>query len=213
MGIATTSTQKIEVRVSLNWNAISAAATVIQTLVVVTGVIIALWQLREALTERKMTAFIRLMDELERGSITQTRRFFATHQHEISKVVESGNLQVLDKFIKRKTRGYEELSMNRIQEDLYALEHVAMLCLYGMVPARLEQIYFTTIVASAWPNIECIVLLQRKKFGVVYLQHLEALYRLYTSGAVYQDSYNRARRQEAQRLLQASKEFVLKRRA
>jgi hypothetical protein len=204
--------RQIEVSVSANWAAISAVATAVQALVVIVGAALALWQLRESLTARQMAGFLRLIDELERGSVQQTRRFFATYRRDVCKVTESGSVQILDKFLRRKTRRWQQpLSLSKVRDDFSALEHVAMLCLHGMLPVRLERTYFTTIVAITWPNIECVVLLLRKERGLPYLQHFEALYRLYTSGAIYQRNYTRARKREAQRLLLVSKSVVVKR--
>jgi len=196
--------------VSLNWNEISAIATAVQALVVIAGATLALWQLREALTARQMTGFLRLIDELEQGTVQQTRRFFNAHRQDICKVAESGNLGELDEFLIRNTRRSQEpLSLGKVRDDFTRLEYTSMLCLNGMLPVRLERTYFATVVALTWPDIECVVLLLRRERGLQYLQHFETLYRLYTSGVIYRRGYSRVRKREARRMLFASKSVVV----
>jgi hypothetical protein len=198
---------------SPNWNEISAIATAAQTLIVIVGAAFALWQLREASTARQMAGFLRLMDELEQGTVQQTRRFFSSYQRDVSRIASIENLQALDKFLTRTTRRWPQpLSLGRVRDDLARLEYTAMLCLHGMLPLKLERTYFTTVVTLTWPDIESVVLLLRRQRGLQYLQHFEALYRLYTSGTIYQHGYARARKREVRRLLLVSKSVVVKNR-
>jgi hypothetical protein len=192
-----------------SWNEITAIATGVQALVVIVGSALALWQLRLALTARQMGGFLRLIDELEQGTVQETRRFFSAHQGDVRRIAQSGSIETLDKFIRRNTRkSKQQLSMSTVRDDFTRLEYAAMLCLNGMLPLKLERTYFTTVVALTWPDIQSTVLLLRKTRGNQYLQHFEALYLLYTSGAVYRRNYTRLRKREAQRLLLASRSIV-----
>jgi hypothetical protein len=192
-----------------SWNEITAIATGVQALVVIVGSALALWQLRLALTARQMGGFLRLIDELEQGTVQETRRFFSAHQGDVRRIAQSGSIETLDRFIRRNTRkSKQQLSMSTVRDDFTRLEYAAMLCLNGMLPLKLERTYFTTVVALTWPDIQSTVLLLRKTRGNQYLQHFEALYLLYTSGAVYRRNYTRLRKREAQRLLLASRSIV-----
>jgi hypothetical protein len=194
----------------MNWNEVSAISTAVQTLVVIAAAALALWQLREVLADRRMAGFLRLMDELESGTVQQTRRFFNSYQANVRQIAEAGNLQDLDKFITRKTRRWEQpLSLGRVRDDLTKLEYTAMLCLHGMLPIKLERTYFTTVVVLTWPYIEPVILMLRRDRGVQYMQHFEALYRLYVTGAIYRGSYASSRRREASRLMLVSKSVVV----
>jgi hypothetical protein len=195
----------------VNWDEINAISGAVQAIVVIVAAALALWQLRAALTERQTAGFLRLMDELESGTVQQTRRFLATFHADIARIARSGDLRELDKFISRKTRRWQyPLSLGEVRDDLTKLEYVAMLCLDGMLPIRMERTYFATVVALTWPNLKPVVFMLRQTRGEQYLQHLEALYRLYTSGAIYQRHYNRRRRREARRMVSVSKNVVIK---
>jgi hypothetical protein len=195
----------------VNWNEVSAISTAVQAVVVIVAAALALWQLREALTARQLTGFLRLMDELENGTVHQTRRFFITFHEDVLKIARSSNLQELDRFISHKTRRWQHpMSLGQVRDDLTKLEYTAMLCLDGMLPIRLERTYFTTVVALTWPYLKPVVLMLRQARGPQYLQHFEALYGLYTSGAIYQRRYTRARKREARRMILMSKSVVVK---
>jgi hypothetical protein len=197
--------------VPVSWNEVAAISTAVQAVVVIVAAALGLRQLRESLTTRQMAGFLRLMDELENGTVQQTRRFFITFNKDVLKIARSGDLRELDRFMSRTTRRWEHpLSLGQVRDDLTKLEYAAMLCLDGMLPIRLEQTYFATVVALTWPYLEPIVLMLRQARGAQYLQHFEALYELYTSGAVYQRRYTRARKREARRMILVSKSVVVK---
>ena len=194
----------------MNWNEVSAISTTIQAIVVIAAAALALWQLQESLTARQMAGFLRLIDELESGTVQQTRRIFNAHQKDVRQIAGTGNLQDLDKFLTRKTRRWQQpLSLGIVRDDLTKLEYAAMLCLHGMLPIKLERTYFTTVVVLTWPNIEPAVIMLRSERGMKYLQHFETLYRLYESGAIYQGGYARAKKREASRMILVSKSVVV----
>jgi hypothetical protein len=194
----------------MDWNEVSAISTAVQAIIVIAAAALALWQLQEALTARRMAGFLRLMDELESGTVQQTRRFFNTYQEDVRQIADTGNLQELDKFIRRKTRRWQQpLSLGSVRDDLTKLEYTAMLCLHGMLPIKLERTYFTTVVVLTWPYIEPVALMLRQARGVQYMQHFEALYRLYSSGAIYRGGYARSRKREASRLMLVSMSVVV----
>jgi len=196
----------------VNWNEVSAISAAIQAVIVTTAAVLALWQLQEALTARRLAGFLRLMDELESGTVQQTRRFFNSYHKDVCRIAATGSLRDLDKFLTRKTRhGQQPLSLGSVRDDLTKLEYTAMLCLHGMLPIELERTYFTTVVVLTWPNIEPVALMLRKDRGAQYLQHFEALYRLYSSGAIYRRGYLRLRKREASRLMLVSKSVVVAR--
>jgi len=193
----------------VDWDEINAISSAVQAVVVVIAAGFALWQLRAARTERQTAGFLRLMDELEGGTVQQTRRFFSSFHQDVLKISRSSDLEKLNRFILRKTRRWQQpLSLGQVRDDLTKLEYAAMICLDGMLPIRLEQNYFTTVVALTWPSIESTVLMLRQARGAQYLQHFEALHKLYTSGTVYQRHYKRARRKEARRMALVSKSVV-----
>jgi hypothetical protein len=195
----------------VNWDEISAISTAVQAVVVIVAAAFALWQLREALTARQMAGFLRLMDELENGTVQYTRRFLVTFHEDLVGIAESGDLRKLDRFISGKTRRWEHsLSLGQVRDDLTKLEYAAMLCLDGMLPIRLERTYFTTVVALTWPYLKPIALMLRQVRGVQYLQHFEALYGLYTSGVIYRRRYSRARKRETRRMVMVSKSVVVR---
>jgi hypothetical protein len=195
----------------VNWNEVSAIATVIQAVVVVIAAALALWQLQESLTERQLTGFLRLMDELESGTVQQTRRVLRMFHEDITKIARSGDLEELDRFISRKTRRWQHpMSLGQVRDDVTKLEYAAMLCLDGMLPIRLERTYFATVVALTWPYLKPVALMLRQARGAQYLQHFEALYEIYTSGAIYRRRYTRVRKRHARRMVLMSKSVVVK---
>lgn len=195
----------------MNWNEVSAISTAVQALVVIIAAAFALWQLREALTSRQMAGFLRLIDELESGTVQQTRRLFITFHEDILRIAKTNDLRELDRFISHETRRWQHpLSLGQVRDDLTKLEYAAMLCVEGMLPIRLERAYFTTVVALTWPYLKPVALMLRQARGAQYMQHFEALYGLYTSGAIYQRRYIHARKREARRMVLMSKSVVVK---
>jgi hypothetical protein len=194
----------------MNWDEVGAISAAVQAIIVIAAAALALWQLQEALTDRRMAGFLRLMDELESGTVQHTRRFFNTYHDDVRRIADTGDLQELDKFLVHKTRrGEQPLSLGKVRDDLTKLEYTAMLCLHGMLPIKLERTYFTTVVVLTWPYIEPVVLMLRQARGAQYMQHFEALYRLYVSGAIYRRGYARSRKSEAGRLMLVSKSVVV----
>ena len=195
----------------MSWEAISGISSAVQTVIIFVAAVLALWQLRESLTARQMSGFLRIIDELEHASTRQTRRFFATHRSEIAEIAKGGSLDRLDRFIRRRTRSSAEpLSLVKVQDSFASLEHIAMLSLNSMLPAKLEQAYVPTIVVRTWPNIKPVVLMLRRELGAPYLQHFEALYEVCISGAIYQRNYGHVSRHAVRRMMANSKSFALK---
>lgn len=195
---------------TVNWQAITAISSVVQALIFLIAAVVALWQVAVSISTRQMTGFLRLIDELERGSGRHTRQFFAIHRLELANLAQDGNFRKLNHFLTKQTRSSgQPLSLSMVLDDFAALEHVAMLCIHGMLPVKLERIYFATIVVRTWPNIRPVVIMMRRERGAPYMQHFEAMYQLCINGTIYKWNYRRLKKREARRLLANSKQAVL----
>jgi hypothetical protein len=174
------------------WEILSSIFNALTLIVVVFTAVIALRQFRESLTARHLQGALGLMQLLESGSVRSTRHFFSNHRRQINKALEDGNGDIED--ILRDANGHLE-SVEQLGNDLAILEYTSALALLGLIPNQLERSYFIPVVVDAWRDVEPFAKSIRKEINSpVYLQHLEALWRLAHSGTVISEKQRRQRR-------------------
>jgi hypothetical protein len=100
-------------------------------------------------------------------------------------------------------------SVSQIKLHLAHVEYSAVLCLNGMMPIEMERAYYAPIVVDLWPVTLAIVKNIRRTTGSsVYLQHLESVYELTASGALYTKDIDKIKGEFLDRLIERSRRAV-----
>jgi hypothetical protein len=169
---------------SLVWTSISATATAVTVLVVITAAIFTYKQVREASRARKLEGALAVLTHISSPSLRNARRLIYSHHADINARVKSNpSWRELDTFFKEISGG--QVDMVCFHSYLASLENVSILVLHDLAPDDIIEMYFSRMAPHHWNDLGPFIQFMRKYYGSTdFLQHFEMMNALLTEKGI-----------------------------
>lgn len=162
----------------IDWNAVTALATLGGTLLILIGSIFALRQVREAAKARSLQSFLAIMDRIDAPDLRKARWLVYARHKELSRKIRQGpSVEELDRYLRTIT--HEAVDLDTFRTYMASLENISILVMHNLAPDDLIEMYFGRLVPHHWDVLASFISYMRDKYqSDDYLQHLEMLDKL-----------------------------------
>ena len=162
----------------IDWNAVSALATLGGTLLILLGAVFALRQVREAAKARTLQSFLAIMDRIDAPNLRKARWLvYARHKELSRKISQDPSAEELDRFLRVLTD--QVVDLDSFRTYLASLETISMLVMHDLAPDDLIEMYFSKLVPHHWSVLASFISYMRDKYQTDdYFQHFEMLDKL-----------------------------------
>lgn len=169
---------------SLFWAGVSATATALTFVIVVTAAIFTYVQIREASRARQLEGALAVLTHISSPDLRNARRLIYTHHADIDALVATNpTWKQLNDFFKRISD--DTVDMECFHSYLASLENVAILVVHGLAPDDIIDMYFGRLAPHHWERLAKFTQFMRSYYGSDdFLQHFEMMNQLLASDAM-----------------------------